>query len=268
MLRSVLSAALPLAAAAPAFGAVIGTTDFEGPKYQYSYAYPGAAGVSASGSYVSSFDGSDNALRVDYDTTGLDTANTSFAGFAGGFGIFGPATPPINSKSDLEISFDVQHEGLVAFSDPLNAKVQLTFKVPDVLADGDDFGGNDFADDIARLELGFVPILAQNGVTESVVINLGAATEIIQAGGTPEKDLISFTEFLSGKLGSAANAGASYSDIAELQVAIEIQSGLVYGSDNDNALLIDNVTLTAIPEPTSLAAAGAGLMLLARRRRR
>jgi len=252
---------------ANAQGTVLGGDDFD-PSSSFVFGFgfgdmvtpPTTSGITGNGN------NSPNAFGVTADLSGVP-AGAGFAGFGGGFGVFGanllPTAP--TSLTDFNISFDAQVNGVSDVSSPIASILQLTFRYPDTVPDGDD-GGGDFADEIFRVDVPF-QVPAVNGVYAPISVNLGNGTVVTSAGSTPENALLTFNDFVNG---DPAIAGRNFSLVNEFLFSFVVSDGLQFGSDTGNSFFVDNVVIqqVAIPEPSGLSLlCVAGVLGLVRRRK-
>ena len=243
----VLSSAL-----ACAQGTVIGTQDFDAQtSFSFGFAFSDAGAPTTTAGTTGGGNNSANAFGVTADFSSI--AGSTFAGFGGGFGVFGAnllSNAP-TSIADFNIGFDAKVDGVTDTTTPIDSVIEITFRYPDTVADGDDGGGNDFADDIFRVDVPF-QIAATNGVYQSLALNLGSGTVVTSPGATPENSLLSFSDFVNG---DPAIAGRDFSLVNELLLNFVVVDGLQFGEDADNTLMIDNVVfqqVEAVPEPSAL----------------
>lgn len=266
---SIALGTLGFSASANAQGTVLGGDDFDpSGSFVFGFAFGDMATVTTdNGSLTGNGNNSPNAFGVTADLSGVP-AGAGFAGFGGGFGVFGASLLPTApaSLSDFNISFDAQVGGVSDVSSPISSALQLTFRYPDTFLDGDD-GGSDFADEIFRVDVPF-DVPAVNGVYTPISVNLGNGTVVTSAGSTPENALLPFVDFVNG---DPAIAGRDFSLVNEFLLNFVVNDGLQFGSDTDNSFFVDNVVIqqvVAIPEPSGLALlCAAGVLGLVRRRK-
>lgn len=250
---------------------VIGGIDFDSSSsFSFAFAFAETGEPTFTNSVIGNGNASENAFTATADLTPAD--GSSFAGFGGGFGIFGaPLLGAPAGIGDFDISFDARFDGIVDTSNPIATTLELTFRYPDAVADGDDGvdgDGNpqDFPDDIFRVDVPF-EIAAVNGTFQTISVNLGGGTVNVGAGGTPENDRLTFDEFING---DPDIPGRDFSLVDEFLVNFVVADGVQFGFDADNSLSIDNVVLeqVAVPEPSSLILLSAvGLLGYLRRSR-
>lgn len=248
--------------------AVVTTQDFEGGNYQFAYGFSEFGSSSVNGNLTAP-GATGNGFQA---TADFSSASGGFWGFGGGFGLFGGTITTPSQLSDFSLNFDLAFDGIADTSSPIFGRVELVFRYPDVVIDGDDGGGNDFADNIFRVHTNF-EATAQNGVFENIVVNLGDGTVILGNGpGTPENEQLSFADFVNGD--PAFPAGTrDFSLVNEYQFIYNVDDGVQFGADAGNSFTIDNIVLnqvTAIPEPSTfaiLAVVGTGLVIQRRRRK-
>lgn len=265
--RSLFSLSLALVAST-SLGAVVTTQDFEGGNYQFAYGFADVGPVVTSGNLTAP-GVSGNGFQATADFSG---ASGGFWGFGGGFGVYGGTIAPPTALSDFSLNFDLGFDGITDTSTPISGRIELVFRYPDLVADGDDGSGNDFADNIFRVHTNFDAI-AQNGTFENISINLGNGSVIFgNATGTPENEQLSFADFVSGDPAFAAGT-RDFSLVNEYQFIYNVDEGVQFGADAGNSFTIDNIVLnqvTAIPEPSTfavIALASVGLVVHRRRRK-
>jgi len=245
---------------------VISTQDFDNQSsFSFGFAFSELGNPTTTNTTTGGGNNSANAFGLTADLT--SAAGSNFAGFGGGFGMFGAnllPNPP-SSTADFDLSFDIKLDGITDTSNPVSSVVQMTFRYPDAVADGDD-NGNDFADNIFRVDVPF-QVAAVNGTYQSLSVNLGNGSVVTGAGSTPENSLLSFNDFVNG---DPNIAGRDFSLVNELLLNFVVNDGLQFGFDDDNELMIDNVVFeqVAVPEPSSLLLlCSVGAIGLLRRRR-
>ncbi|MEM6692347.1 MAG: hypothetical protein AAF664_23150, partial [Planctomycetota bacterium] len=184
------------------------------------------------------------------------SAGSAFSGVGGGFGMF-PGSPnlirPI-ALSDFDLTFDISLIGLEDLSSPISGNARIDFRYPDAVADGDN-NGNDFGDYMFRVTMPFAAA-AQNGVFETISVNAGDGTvNIVNVGGTPENQTLSFVDFVNGDPNYPTTR--DYSLVQEYQVQIQLGPLDAFGFDSGNGFIVDNVFLdqstVLVPEAGSAA---------------
>ena len=243
---------------------VISTMDFDNQtSFSFGFAFSELGSPTTTNTTTGGGNNSANAFGLTADLT--PAAGSTFAGFGGGFGLFGAnllPNPP-SSTGDFDLDFDVRLDGIADTSNPIASTVQITFRYPDTVADGDD-NGNDFADSIFRVDVPF-EIDAINGTYQSLSVNLGDGNVVTGAGSTPENSLLSFNDFVNG---DPNIAGRDFSLVNEILLSFVVNDGLQFDFDNDNSLMIDNVVFQQVPEPSGLAVLSAIAVVGLLRRRR
>ncbi len=237
---------------------VLASTDYDSnsPVYGFSYTYAGygpagGGNTDASGDVSSTFSLTDpngnvgNAGSATVDTSGFappSDRNYDYVGWAVGTGI-NTASFTSSTLSDYTLTFDVRTSGGASAT---GGKVRLDLDTPDDVVSG---GDADNFDDIAvQLEFANVDI-TDTWETHTLSLASGAFT-----------------------IGDQTALSTFLGDINRVVFLYEAQSNLAsLGTDNDNAILIDNISLSlnAVPEPSStlLFVAGVGFAGFVRRRR-
>jgi hypothetical protein len=256
MIKVILAAFCSVAIASSTLAGTIGTTDFEtAPPYTYAYDYAGygsggnidISDQSSSGAVVAPGLGvaGSQALVVsgDFSTVTFPTPNDyTYSGFGGGTGLGGLNAAEFISldPADYFFSFSFAAAGLNSASSAMN--LELKFELPDG-ADAD--------------------------TANDVVLTLTLA------GLTATS---SFQDFV-GNLADWTVANGTYLDLAanvdnlvNVNFNVDLGGGAGdFGFDSNNDLLLDNISLVSIPEPSVtalflLAAAVAGIRCVRFRR--
>jgi len=230
------------------------------PGYQYAYAYAGGGNPQT---------GRDNltASRVFFDPTGVDGSRAlvfggdftglagvppfpdyNYTGFGGGFGTFfmdwennralGLPSPNLSDYTGSVALAVLGTSGTGA-----NAEIQVQLQMPD------DFFGPDAGTD--NDPFGQINIPVRVGTEYQTFDFALDQRPIVYDARVPE---------------AQRDFAANYMNIGLIGINFNVDAGAPFGNDDDNFLLVDNVTL--VPEPGSAAVLLGGLALGLTRRRR
>jgi hypothetical protein len=227
-----------VAAAAPARAQVVlvnADWDANTPTYQYGYTYQNAGSSSFTAAVTPGVGvGGSAGYRIAFDFT---NASGAFWGGGGGAGQVPIATPllAVTGLSQFTYSFAASATGFTATAPATSGiNISVSFTAPDGTLGPPD--GN--SDQIAAIDLDIAPYNTVAGGFQTFSGTLAGGTF---SGGTSLAQLQTFR--------AAVN---------QAQLNINFNGGTDFGADNNNVVVLDNVLLTQVPEPTSLALAGLG----------